>query len=40
MKEDHTSRTVDTDGKEKGSFTAQLTVFKDGTKVRGFLIQS
>ena len=40
MREDHTRRTVGTDGKEKDSFTAQLTVFKDGTKVRGFLIQS
>ena len=40
MREDHTRRTVGTDGKEKNRFTAQLTVFKDGTKVRGFLIQS
>ena len=40
MREDHTRRTVGTSGKEKDRFTAQLTVFKDGTKVRGFLIQS
>ena len=40
MREDHTKRTVGTAGKEKDRFTAQLTVFKDGTKVRGFLIQS
>ena len=39
VREDHTRRTVGTSGKEKDSFTAQLTVFKDGTKVRGFLIQ-
>ena len=40
MREDHTRKTVGTSGKEKDSFTAQITVFKDGTKVRGFLIQS
>ena len=40
MREDHTRRTVGTAGKEKNRFTVQLTVFKDGTKVRGFLIQS
>ena len=40
MREDQTRRTVGTAGKEKGRFTAQLTVFKDGTKVRGFIIQS
>ena len=40
MREDHTRRTVGTDGKEKDRFTAQLTVFKDGLKVRGFLIKS
>ena len=40
MREYHTRRTVGTAGKEKDRFTAQLTVFKDGTKVRGFLIQS
>ena len=40
MREDHTRRTVGTDGKEKDSFSAQLTVFKDGTKERGFLIKS
>ena len=40
MREDHTRRTVGTAGKEKDRFTTQLTVFKDGTKVRGFLIQS
>ena len=40
MREDHIRRTVGTDGKEKDSFTAQLTVFKDGTKLRGFLILS
>ena len=40
MREDHTRRTVGTAGKEKDMFTAQLTVFKYGTKVRGFLIQS
>ena len=34
MREDHTRRTVVTSGKEKDRFTAQLTVFKDGTKVR------
>ena len=39
MREDHTRRTVGTDGKEKDRFTAQLNVFKDGTKVRGFFIQ-
>ena len=39
MREDHTRRTVGTDGKDKDGFTAQLTVFKYGTKVRGFLIQ-
>ena len=40
MREEHTRRMVGTAGKEKDRFTAQLTVFKDGTKVRGFLIQS
>ena len=40
MREDHTRRTVGNYGKEKDRFTAQLTVFKDGTKVRGFWIQS
>ena len=40
MREDHTRRTVGAAGKEKDRFTDQLTVFKDGTKVRGFLIQS
>ena len=40
MREYHTRRTVGTAGKEKDSFTTQLTVFKDGTKVRGFFIQS
>ena len=40
MREDHTRRTVGTAGKEEDRFTSQLTVFKDGTKVRGFLIQS
>ena len=40
MREDHTSRMVGTAGKEKDMLTEQLTVFKDGTKVRGFLIQS
>ena len=40
MREDHTRRMVGTAVKEKDRFTAQLTVFKDGTKVRGFLIQS
>ena len=41
MMEDHTRRMVGTSGKEKDRFTAQLTMFKDGTKVRGgFLIQS
>ena len=40
MREDHTRRTLGTSVKEKDRFTAQLTVFKDGTKVRGFLIQS
>ena len=40
MREDHTRRTVVTAGKYKDRFTAQLTVFKDGTSVRGFLIQS
>ena len=36
MREDHKRRTVGTDGKEKDRFTAQLTVFKDCTKVRVF----
>ena len=40
MRKDHTSRMVGTAGKEKYMFTAQLTVFKDGTQVRGFLFQS
>ena len=40
VREDNTRRTVGTAGKEKDRFTAQLTVFKDGTKVRGFLIRS
>ena len=39
-REDHTRRTMGTAGKEKDSFTTQLTVFKDGTKIRGFLIKS
>ena len=39
MREDHTRRTVGTSGKGKDRFTAQLAVFKDGTKVRGFFIQ-
>ena len=39
-REDHASRTVGTSVKDKDRFTSQLTVFKDGTKVRGFLIQS
>ena len=39
MREDHTRRAVGTAGKYKDRFTAQLTVFKDGTEVRGFLIQ-
>ena len=34
MREDNTRRTVGTLGKEKDRFTAQLTVFKDGTKLR------
>ena len=38
MMEDHTRSMVGTAGKEKDRFTAQLTLFKDGTKVRGFLI--
>ena len=33
MREDHIRRTVGTAGKEKDSFTDQLAVFKDGTKV-------
>ena len=40
MREDHTRRTVVNAGKDKYRFTAQLTVFKDGTKLRVFLIQS
>ena len=40
MREDRIRRTVGTAGKEKDRFTAQLTVFKYGTKVRGFFIQS
>ena len=40
MREDQNRRTVGTAGKYKDRFTAQITVFKDGTKVRGFLIQS
>ena len=40
MREDHTRITVGTAGKYKDRFTSQLTVFKDGTKVREFLIQS
>ena len=40
MREDRTRRMVGTAGKEKDSFTTQLTVFKDGTKIRGFLIKS
>ena len=40
MRKYHTNRMVGTAGKKKNRFTAQLTVFKDGTKVRGFLIQS
>ena len=39
IREDHTRRTMGTAGKEKDRFTDQLTVFKDGTNVRGFLIQ-
>ena len=39
MREDHTRRTVGTAGKEKDRFTAQLTMFKDGTNVRGCFIQ-
>ena len=39
-REYQTRITVDTAGKEKDRFTAQLTVFKYGTNVRGFLIQS
>ena len=39
MREDHTKRAVGTAGKEKDRFTSQLTVFKDGPKVREFLIQ-
>ena len=38
MREDHTRRTVGIAGKDKDGFTAQLTMFKYGTKVRGFLI--
>ena len=40
MREDHNRRMVGTAGKEMDGFTAQLTVFKDVTKVRVFLIQS
>ena len=40
MREVHNRRAVGTPGTDKDRFTAQLTVFKDGTKVRGFLIQS
>ena len=40
MRGDHTRRTVGAAGKEKDRFTAQLTVFKDGTRVGGFFIQS
>ena len=40
MREDRTRRMVGTAGKEKDRFTAQITVFKYGNKVRGFLIQS
>ena len=40
MREDQIRSTVGAAGKEKDRFTSQLTVFKDGTKVRGFLIQS
>ena len=39
IREDHTRRTGGTAGKEKDRFTAQLTVFKYGTMVSGFLIQ-
>ena len=39
MREDHNRRTVVTAGKVKNRFTDQLTVLKDGTKVRGFLIK-
>ena len=34
MKKENTRRMVGTSGKEKDRFTAQLTVFKNGTKVR------
>ena len=34
MREDHTRITVGTAGKEKDGYTAPLTVFKEGTKVR------
>ena len=34
LREDHTRRAVGTSGKEKDRFTPQLTVFKDGIKVR------
>ena len=40
MREDNTRRMVGTAVQEKDRFTAQLTMFKYGTKVRGFLIQS
>ena len=40
MREDHTRGRKVTSGKEKDRFTAEITVFKDSTKVRGFLIQS
>ena len=39
MREDHIRITVGTAGKYKDRFTAQITVFKDGTKVRGLFIQ-
>ena len=40
MRDYHTRRAVGSAGKEKDRFTDQLTVFKDGTKVRGFFFQS
>ena len=40
MREDHTRITVGTAGKYKDRFTSQVSVFKDGTKVRGFFIRS
>ena len=40
MREDHTRSKVGTACKDKDRFTDQLTVLKDGIKVREFLIQS